>query len=350
LDPGVANGTTTLDCQDASATDPGCVTTTQQVFGGIKTFNNFVSLNDNVDVWGYLYVDDGATVFGQLAVGGALSDGLSQGAPTQVLHGGTSVTWGAVSAADLSAGSCAAGTAVTALQGALTCGDVAFENEANTFTADQTIGTTNAGKALIINHTVGSNITGTAATVRQTNTSAPGGVGLGVSVDFNLENATEGARETTARISSVWSGVTTGFEDADLVIAVQQAGASIPSEIARFDAIDDRLEISGGLLIGSGGSGATAITRHMSANVLSPPGLDFDFSGSGVTCQGFTISVSGASTGDTCAVGTNIGLLGSDVVCSCYTTPGACIVRCCDVQGNNNNPAPQAVRCDVWKH
>ena len=192
----------------------------------------------------------------------ASADFVNQGTTTTVLHGNAAgnPSWAAVAAADLSAGTCAARSAVTALAGSLTCTefvDIASTQAsiagAKTFTSIfGASGSTNFGGVLTTTQTSTStantatdDVITAFRTIRFDAGATGGGVGMGVSHDLELENATNGVGEIAGRISSVWTTVGAGTEDADLRLSTMQEGTI--SLLAQLDGDEDELEVSGGI-------------------------------------------------------------------------------------------------------
>lgn len=97
------------------------------------------------------------------------------------------------------------------------------------------------------------------------------------------------------------------------------------------------------------GASGTAILKHLSATAS----LDYDLSGAGITCQDLTITVTGAATGDTAAVGIADALAataGISFGAPWVSASNTVKLRACDVTSSNPNPAAATVRADVWQH
>jgi hypothetical protein len=98
-----------------------------------------------------------------------------------------------------------------------------------------------------------------------------------------------------------------------------------------------------GVAVGAG----DRITKHLSKTAS----LDYA-AWAGGDCQEKTISVPGAASGDTVAIGVPDTLASTpDVVWSAWARTDNVVVRGCKVTpGASSDPAPALVRADVWKH
>jgi hypothetical protein len=102
---------------------------------------------------------------------------------------------------------------------------------------------------------------------------------------------------------------------------------------------------SGHLTIGQSG---TAITRHLSVTTS----INFPNIGSG--CTNETVTVTGASTGDTViATPTPVGggiETGNVTWVSYVSSANTVTIRACKHSNGNHNPGAQTWRVDVWQH
>jgi hypothetical protein len=93
--------------------------------------------------------------------------------------------------------------------------------------------------------------------------------------------------------------------------------------------------------------GGTAITKHIS---LLFSNVAFNVKLSPATCTIWPATVSGASDGDTVAVGIGNSLMSANIVYSAWATNGGVQVRICNPTGAPTTVGAGNIRVDVWKH
>jgi hypothetical protein len=103
------------------------------------------------------------------------------------------------------------------------------------------------------------------------------------------------------------------------------------------------LSTVGSVTIGSG----TPITRHISVLFSN---VAFNTKMSPTTCTVWPAAVSGASDGDTVAVGMGSSLMSANIVYSAWATNGGVQVRICNPTGSPTTVGAGNIRVDVWKH
>lgn len=106
-----------------------------------------------------------------------------------------------------------------------------------------------------------------------------------------------------------------------------------------------RLNLDGTMRLGISG---TTFTSYLSGTAS----LDFDLSGAGITCQDLTVTVTGATTGNSVAMGLPTALASTAGVTfdAWVSAADTVTVRACDVTSGNPNPAAATVRASVVKH
>jgi hypothetical protein len=130
-------------------------------------------------------------------------------------------------------GACNNGEGLTAIDdSALICdANVAFDDEANTFTADQTVQASDT-VADVDNPLV----------LRKVDSDSAGSAGLGVGLLFQLEDAASTSTQIAGGVQAIWSDATDTSEDSDLAFWNMFAGSSF--EAARFRGFNDDLLMS----------------------------------------------------------------------------------------------------------
>lgn len=284
LTDGGANGALTWDCQAAGAGVAGCVTTGTQTLAGAKTFSGAgggpvvfsatatpsadvdvrgklanLGVTACSDLSGALCAYDDLEVLGNLAVqsilynanaasgcsGGTAGALCAQDAQGFDFGGGVARFLYTAAAIDVRVdGDLQTGTSV--VTGTSDHQGNVFDSGGNYTIADildVTSLATFEAAAITENSATATNIAASLALDRYDG-DGPGAIGLGSAADFNVENDGN-LLEDTGRIASVLTGAAAASVDADLVFYLSQT--DLLTEIMRLDAIDDRVEIAGGI-------------------------------------------------------------------------------------------------------